>query len=244
MEKKELNSNEYNTKNNNKKNNEIEEIKFEILPPEIYTELDPDITFKIIVIGNSGVGKSCLSLNGTTGKFIEEHQATIGFDFFSFVTKIDKKIIRLQIWDTCGQEGYKSLVQNFYRGSVLAIIVYAINDMKSFQSIEDWVKQLKIYSSPDIKIFLIGNKCDLEKERVVSIEMGKKFQTDFEFELFMETSAKSGFNSKNLFIEAFKLLYLNYKKMNCNICNNNQSRKVSLIGKELMKKESKKGCCN
>ena len=116
--------------------------------------------------------------------------------------------------------------------------------MKSFQSIEDWVKQLKIYSSPDIKIFLIGNKCDLEKERVVSIEMGKKFQTDFEFELFMETSAKSGFNSKNLFIEAFKLLYLNYKKMNCNICNNNQSRKVSLIGKELMKKESKKGCCN
>ena len=244
MEIKELNSNEYNTKNNNKKNNEIEEIKFEILPPEIYTELDPDITFKIIVIGNSGVGKSCLSLNGTTGKFIEEHQATIGFDFFSFVTKIDKKIIRLQIWDTCGQEGYKSLVQNFYRGSVLAIIVYAINDMKSFQSIEDWVKQLKIYSSPDIKIFLIGNKCDLEKERVVSIEMGKKFQTDFEFELFMETSAKSGFNSKNLFIEAFKLLYLNYKKMNCNICNNNQSRKVSLIGKELMKKESKKGCCN
>ena len=244
MEIKELNSNEYNTKNNNKKNNEIEEIKFEILPPEIYTELDPDITFKIIVIGNSGVGKSCLSLNGTTGKFIEEHQATIGFDFFSFVTKIDKKIIRLQIWDTCGQEGYKSLVQNFYRGSVLAIIFYAINDMKSFQSIEDWVKQLKIYSSPDIKIFLIGNKCDLEKERVVSIEMGKKFQTDFEFELFMETSAKSGFNSKNLFIEAFKLLYLNYKKMNCNICNNNQSRKVSLIGKELMKKESKKGCCN
>ena len=244
MEIKELNSNEYNTKNNNKKNNEIEEIKCEILPPEIYTELDPDITFKIIVIGNSGVGKSCLSLNGTTGKFIEEHQATIGFDFFSFVTKIDKKIIRLQIWDTCGQEGYKSLVQNFYRGSVLAIIVYAINDMKSFQSIEDWVKQLKIYSSPDIKIFLIGNKCDLEKERVVSIEMGKKFQTDFEFELFMETSAKSGFNSKNLFIEAFKLLYLNYKKMNCNICNNNQSRKVSLIGKELMKKESKKGCCN
>ena len=243
MEIKEINSNENITKNNNIKNNEIEEIKFDILPPEIYTELDPDLTFKIIVLGNSGVGKSCLSLNGTTGKFNEDHHATVGFDFFSFVTKIDKKIIRLQIWDTCGQEGYKSLVQNFYRGSVLAIIVYAINDIKSFKSIEDWVKQLKTFSSPDIKIFLIGNKCDLEQQREVSYEMGKKFQKDFDFELFMETSAKTGFNSKNLFIQAFKLLYLNYKKMNCSNCNNDSSRKISLIGKELIKKESKKGCC-
>ena len=158
MEKNQKNTNSKNQNNLLEKKND--DLKFEILSPEIYTELDPDITFKIIVLGNSGVGKSCLSLNGTTGKFESNHNATVGFDFFSFVTKVDKKIVRLQIWDTCGEEGYRALVQNFYRGSVLAILVYAINDINSFNSIENWIKQLKTFSSPDIKIFLIGNKCD------------------------------------------------------------------------------------
>ena len=245
MERNEINSNANKTKNNNIKN-EKEKIEFDILSPDIYKELDPDLTFKIIVIGNSGVGKSCLSLNGTTGNFIENHNTTIGFDFFSFVGKVNKTIIRLQIWDTCGQEDYKSLVQNFYRGSVLAIIVYAINDFKSFQSIENWVKQLKQYSSPDIKIFLIGNKCDLEDNRVVSNEMGKKLKEDLEFELFMETSAKTGFNSQKLFIEAFQLLYLNYKYRNSFIRNSfisENNRSISLVEKELIKKENKKKCC-
>jgi small GTP-binding protein len=242
MDKNQKNTNSKNQNNLLEKKND--DLKFEILSPEIYTELDPDITFKIIVLGNSGVGKSCLSLNGTTGKFESNHNATVGFDFFSFVTKVDKKIVRLQIWDTCGEEGYRALVQNFYRGSVLAILVYAINDINSFNSIENWIKQLKTFSSPDIKIFLIGNKCDLNEQRQISLEMGMKMKKDFNFEYFLETSAKTGLNSQKLFIKAFKLLYLNYKKINSNdITPENNKRTISLVGKELINKEKKKKCC-
>jgi small GTP-binding protein len=87
-----------------------------------------DLSFKIIVIGNSGVGKSSLSVQATKNTFENNYLATVGFEFFSFNLKMDGKVIKLQIWDTCGQEIYRSLITNFYRNSSLAIIVYAINE--------------------------------------------------------------------------------------------------------------------
>ena len=86
-----------------------------------------DLSFKIIVIGNSGVGKSCLAVQATKNLFENNYVATVGFEFFSFNLKLDGKVIKLQIWDTCGQEIYRSLITNFYRNSSLAIIVYAID---------------------------------------------------------------------------------------------------------------------
>lgn len=86
-----------------------------------------DLSFKIIVIGDSGVGKSCLTMKATKNQFEENSTATVGFEFFSFNLKIDPKIIKLQIWDTCGQEIYRSLICNFYRNSALAIIMYSID---------------------------------------------------------------------------------------------------------------------
>ena len=87
-----------------------------------------DLSFKVIVIGNSGVGKSCLSIKATKNIFENNYLATVGFEIFAFNVKLNDKIIKLQIWDTCGQEIYRSLITNFYRNSSLAIIVYAIDE--------------------------------------------------------------------------------------------------------------------
>ena len=150
---------------------------------------------------------------------------------------MDNKVIKLQIWDTCGQEIYKSLVTNFYRNSSLAIIVYSVVDQKSFDDIDLWLKDLKSNANPDIKIFLIGNKIDLEESRKIPTEEARKFKEDYDLDLFMETSAKTGTNAQELFIQAAKLLYSDYCKYK--------------VGKkaegEILKRNvpvKKKGCCS
>ena len=227
-------------------NEEINELEVEVIPTPKIDNIKADLTFKVIVIGNPNVGKSCLSLKGTTGRFEESYVATVGFDFFSFFAKIENQLIRLQIWDTCGQEGYRSLVANFFRGTTLAILVYAINDVKSFNDIGTWIKQLKASSNPDIKMILVGNKNDLENERKISQEEGRKLSKEFEFFSFYETSAKTGFNSKEVFIQAIKLLYINYKKYKSGEAGNQASQ---LTGNNKLRKEAfikdkkKKKCC-
>ena len=101
------------------------DFKYEILPEEHTTF---DLSFKLIVIGDGGVGKSCLTNHAVKNIFDEAYNATVGFEFFTFNVKINDKVIKLQIWDTCGQEIYRSLVTNFYRNSSLAIVVYAIDE--------------------------------------------------------------------------------------------------------------------
>ena len=165
-----------------------------------------DLNFKIILIGNIGVGKSCLSLKATKGIFLEEYISTIGFEFYCFNVKVNEKIIKLQIWDTCGQEAYRSLIKNFYRNASLAIVVYSVEDLQSFNDIDIWLKQVKTYGTSSCKIFLIGNKIDTEN-RKVSTEMGIKRKNDFFFDCFMETSAKDGINIKELFINCATILY-------------------------------------
>ena len=165
-----------------------------------------DLNFKIIVIGNIGVGKSCLSLKATKGIFLEEYISTIGFEFYCFNVKVDDKIIKLQIWDTCGQEAYRSLIKNFYRNASLAIIVYSVEDSQSFIDINIWLKQIKTYGTSSCKIFLIGNKIDTN-DRKVSTEQGIKCKNDFFFDCFMETSAKEGINTKELFVNCATILY-------------------------------------
>ena len=165
-----------------------------------------DLNFKIIVIGNVGVGKSCLSLKATKGIFTEEYTSTVGFEFYCFNVKIDGKVVKLQIWDTCGQEAYRSLIKNFYRNASLAIIVYSVEDMKSFNDINIWLKQVKSYGISSCKIFLIGNKIDTNN-REVTLEQGLKCKNDFFFDCFMETSAKEGINTKELFVNCATILY-------------------------------------
>ena len=193
-----------------------------------------DLNFKIIIIGNIGVGKSCLSLKATKGIFIEEYTSTVGFEFYCFNVKINDKIVKLQIWDTCGQEAYRSLIQNFYRNASLAIVVYSIEDKNSFDDINIWLKQVKTYGTSSCKIFLIGNKIDSDF-REVSYEQGLKCKNDFFFDCFMETSAKEGINTRELFVNAATVLYEENKNLIEEIGVENSSDSDSLrfsLGKE------------
>lgn len=223
------------------------ELKYEVLPDD-YTQYD--LSFKVIVIGDSGVGKSCLTNKATKNVFEESYQATVGFEFFSFNIKINDKILKLQIWDTCGQELYRSLITNFYRNSSLAIMVYAINNKDSFDNIDVWLKELRMHSNPDAKVFLIGNKIDLEDERKVEKSAGEAYTRDNNLHFFMESSAKTGMNAQNIFIEAAKILfedYLKYKdKVDRNVgfqpggTSGKDTKKVVATGE---KKKKSGGCC-
>ena len=148
----------------------------------------------------------------TKNIFEDSYNATVGFEFFSFNIKMGDKVLKLQIWDTCGQELYRSLITNFYRNSSLAIMVYSITSKDSFDNIDIWLKELRMHSNPDAKVFLIGNKIDLDNERKVEKSLGETYSKDNNLNLFMEASAKTGFNAQNVFIEAAKVLYSDYLK--------------------------------
>ena len=182
-------------------------------PVEILADDYPnyDLSFKLIVIGDSGVGKSCLTSKATKNIFETSYNTTIGFEFFCFNLKIKDKIIKLQIWDTCGQELYRSLITNFYRNSSLAIMVYSITNKESFEHVDIWLKELKSHSNPDAKVFLVGNKNDLEENRQVTTQEAKEFSNQLGFNYFCESSAKTGFNARKVFIRAAKILYDDYQ---------------------------------
>jgi small GTP-binding protein len=186
-----------------------EDFRVELLP-EDYAQYD--LSFKIIVIGDSGVGKSCLTTKAVKNNFEDYYQATVGFEFLTFNMKINEYVIKMQIWDTCGQEIYKSLISNFYRNSSLAVILYSIDNRESFEHAENWLNDLKNQANPDVRIFLVGNKSDLEEQRKVTKEEGMKYKNDKGLDLFMETSAKTGYNARNVLIEAAKMLYADYLK--------------------------------
>ena len=210
-----------------------DEFNIELLP-EDYAQYD--ISFKIIVIGDSSVGKSCLTTQAVRNNFEEFYTATIGFEFLTFNIRINNNVLKLQIWDTCGQEVYKSLITNFYRNSSLALIIYAINNMDSFKHAENWLNELKAQANPNVKVFLVGNKSDLENERVVSREDGEKFKEEKNLDKFIETSAKTGENARNVLLEAAKLLYKGYLKAKNNLGDMKDNQK----GDRLEKKKTKK----
>ena len=209
-----------------------------------------DLTFKIIVIGDPGVGKSCLTGRAVKDKFEEKYAPTIGFEFLTLSVKIEDKIIKLQIWDTCGQEMYRSLISNFYRNASLAMMVYSIDSKESFSHISTWLKEVKLQSHPDVKIILIGNKKDLEEKRKVTYEEAKKFKEENQLLYFEETSAKTGINAKEVFTEAARILFeehLNYKKRAQSINFNNfiDSDSLKNVPSKFAKGEVKRnsGCC-
>ena len=179
--------------------------------PEDYNSFDQ--SFKVIIVGNSGVGKSCITTKATKNIFENYYSATIGFEFHTFKVRVKGVDIRLQIWDTCGQETYRSLIHGFYRNASLAILVYSIDNLKSFEDLGLWINDIKTNTSPDVKIFLIGNKSDLNEAREVPTEKAEKFMKDNDLKLFLESSAKTGLNINKLFAEAANFLYEEYLKV-------------------------------
>ena len=229
---KDLNIENQNNKEENK--NKKEEKDYEILPDY---KGDDFLSFKLIMIGDVSVGKSSLINRAIKKSFKSAYSPTLGFDYFSYYIKIKNKVLKLQLWDTGGQEIYQSLVTNFYRNSSFAFMVYAIDNRNSFENIDTWLKEIKYKSNPDIKIFLIGNKCDLTEERKVTYEEGKIYCNNYEFDGFYEVSAKTGERTEEILINAAKVLLREFKDYQTVKSNKNES--IIIDGESMKTNRSK-----
>mmetsp|Transcript_56330 Transcript_56330/g.159894 ORF Transcript_56330/g.159894 Transcript_56330/m.159894 type:complete len:216 (-) Transcript_56330:73-720(-) len=163
--------------------------------------------FKYIIIGDTGVGKSCLLLQFTDKRFRTDHDLTIGVEFGARLITIDNKQIKLQIWDTAGQEAFRSITRAYYRGATGALLVYDISRRASFDHLANWLTDARQNAQPNMVIILIGNKCDLER-REVSFEEGSWFARQNGL-FFLETSAKTGQNVEAAFLDAARQIYEN-----------------------------------
>ncbi|KAF5196530.1 Ras-related protein rab-2a [Thalictrum thalictroides] len=154
--------------------------------------------FRLIIIGDSSVGKSCLILQFTEERFRPFYNNTVGVDFGSKVVPIKARPIKLHIWDTAGQERYRSITRSYYRGAAGALLVYDITRRETFNNLANWLEDAREHTNPNMAITLIGSKCDLSHQRAVSREEGERFAKENGL-IFMEASAKT---SENV-IEAF-----------------------------------------
>jgi len=158
-----------------------------------------DYLIKLLLIGDSGVGKSCLLLRFCDDSFTPSFIATIGIDFKIRTIELEGKKIKLQIWDTAGQERFRTITTAYYRGAMGILLVYDVTDQKSFDAIRTWIRNIEQHASEGVNKILIGNKCDMNDKRVVDLEKGKELATEFKIP-FMETSAKTNVNVESAFI--------------------------------------------
>lgn len=165
-----------------------------------------DYLFKLVLIGQSGVGKSSLLSRFTRNEFNLESKSTIGVEFATKIVNIESKQVKAQIWDTAGQERYRAITGAYYRGAVGALLVYNVTNRHSFQSITQWLKELRDNSEEGIVIMLVGNKIDLDYLRSVDIEEGKDFANQNGLH-FIETSALDSTNVETAFYQILKEIH-------------------------------------
>ena len=166
---------------------------------------------KLIVVGNQGTGKSCILNRFVNETFEENYQATIGLDFQSKNITIHDQDVRLILYDTAGQEKFRSLIPMYIREAQIILLIYDISNRESFDSMPKWLQQILDVKNAEAVFVLIGNKIDLENERKVSFEEGKKFAGENNF-IFQEVSAKNGTNFEKLFeIQIFDAVYNKFK---------------------------------
>ena len=169
------------------------------------------LKLKLIVVGNQGTGKSCILNRFINDTFDENYQATIGLDFQSKNVTVHDQDVRLILYDTAGQERFRSLIPMYIREAQIILLIYDISNKDSFDSIPKWVKEITEVKMSDVIFVLIGNKNDLEEERKVSFEEGKQLAEKNKF-IFQEVSAKTGKNIENLFeVQIYGAIYNKFK---------------------------------
>ena len=190
-----------------------------------------ELLYKILLLGDSSVGKTCFLMRYSDNTFQEIHMSTIGLDYkLKNVQLDDGKMYKIQIWDTAGQDRFRSITKNYYKGAHGIVLIYDITDKKTFENVRNWVKQIKEEVSDKVCIILVANKIDAEDKRVVSTEEGEKMAAEYDM-MFFECSAKTGNNIDNAFNQLVKKTVENYSK-------------IDQSGTKLVKKKNKKkGCC-
>ena len=194
---------------------------------------DYDYLFKVLLLGDSDVGKSSLILRYTEETFNSKLVNSIGVDFKMKKREIDGKVIKVQIWDTAGHERFRSITYSYYRGANAIIIVFDLSDKKSFISITEWLKQIEKHAKENVFKFLVGNKSDLVEQRKISYDEAKQYADEHELP-YIETSAKEGININELFDSSIKSFLNN---------NNNFSGEKNIKLNSQNTNSSEKGIC-
>ena len=200
-----------------------------------------DYKLKVVIVGDSGVGKSNLIKRFTTNEFLANSKATVGVEFLSKSYKINDKIFKIEMWDTAGQERYKSITSAYYKGAKGALVVYDTTSAQSFENVDKWYNEIKEKTGKDIKLILIGNKIDLAEQKVVNTDEALAKAKTWGIPL-METSAKSAVNVKEAFHDLLKEMYLEMNKNLQNVENKNLENNNG-VQLEANEKKEKKGCC-
>ena len=159
---------------------------------------DYDYLLKFLLIGDAGVGKSCLLQRFADDAFSETYLSTIGVDFRIKTMDIDGKLIKLQIWDTAGQERFRTITSSYYRGADGVIIVYDVTDPNSFANTRNWIQEIHRYAGEDVQVMLIGNKSDLTERKLVDYNTAHEFAEEMGI-TFFESSAKNATNVEHMF---------------------------------------------
>ncbi|KAH3744213.1 GTP-binding protein yptV1 [Pelomyxa schiedti] len=157
-----------------------------------------DYLFKLLLIGDAGVGKSCLLLRFSDNMYSDTYISTIGVDFKVRTIQVDSTIIKLQIWDTAGQERFRTITSSYYRGAQGIIVAYDTTDLASFHNIKQWFEEIDRYASPDVIKIIVGTKVDLTTKRAVELRCAQTFAESMKI-TFLEVSAKENINVDKLF---------------------------------------------
>ena len=195
----------------------------------------PNVMFKLIVIGEASVGKSCIMMRAVKDEYKGNYDVTVGVESNTFMVKINETIVQLQIWDTAGTEKFRSMIRVFFAGSHGTFLVYDITRKDTFEAIDFWLSMLRDNTVPDIKIILVGNKKDKEAERQVPYEIGENYMKKNGLFAFVETSAKTGEGVSDMFVKIAKTMHSE------NPSGTISSSRASLKLKQA--KSSKGGCC-
>ncbi|KAI9218090.1 small GTP-binding protein [Blastocladiella britannica] len=198
-----------------------------------------DYLFKLLLIGDSGVGKSCLLLRFADDTYTESYISTIGVDFKIRTIELEGKTVKLQIWDTAGQERFRTITSTYYRGAHGIIVVYDVTDKDTFADVKTWLQEIDRYAVDGVNKLLVGNKSDLVGKKVVDYNEAKEFADSVKIP-FLETSAKSATNVEQAFITMAKQIK---DRMGSQAAAQQNKSTVNIKPGEPVQQQSSSGCC-